>query len=298
MTPTITCFGEVLWDMLPTGKQPGGAPMNVAADLRNFGLNAQLISSVGNDALGRELLHFLTKKNIATELVQVNQTYPTGVAQANVSDSSDVVYTIVQPVAWDYIQLEPGMIEAVQQSDLFVYGSLAARSSRTYETLKELLDVAPRKVFDVNLRAPHYDRETVEELMYQADIAKLNEHEILELSDWYGHDLDLHQAMKQLRDRFSLEALCVTLGDEGATLLDASGFTRQESFPIDVEDTIGCGDAFLSAYIYKMLQGETSGKTLAFACAAGAYVGTQRGATPSFTEQTIISQYNTANVAQ
>ncbi|MEZ0538398.1 carbohydrate kinase family protein [Fibrella arboris] len=293
----ITCFGEILWDVLPTSKQPGGAPMNVAADLRNFGLDAQLISAVGNDALGRELLDFLEQKNIPTGLVQVSDTYPTGVAQANVSDSSDVVYTIVQPVAWDYIQLQPGMLEAVQQSDLFIYGSLAARSSRTYETLRELLDVAPRKIFDVNLRAPHYDRETVDELMHQADIVKLNEHEILELSDWFGHDLDLQRAMRQLRDRFNLEALCVTLGDDGAILLDESGFTRQESFPIEVEDTIGCGDAFLAAYIHKTVQGERPQQTLAFACAAGAYVGTQPGATPSFTEQTILSQYNMASAA-
>ncbi|ARK10512.1 carbohydrate kinase [Fibrella sp. ES10-3-2-2] len=293
----ITCFGEILWDVLPTSKEPGGAPMNVAADLRNFGLDAQLISSVGSDDLGHELLGFLNQKRIPTNLIQVNGTYPTGVAQANVTNSQDVVYTIVQPVSWDYIQLSSSMIEAVQQSDLFVYGSLAARSTRTYETLKELLAVAPRKIFDVNLRAPHYDRGTIDELMHQADIAKLNEHETLELSDWYGYDVDLKRAMTQLRDHFSLEALCVTLGDEGAILLDASGFTRQESFPIEVEDTIGCGDAFLAAYLFKTLQGETPAKTLAFACAAGAYVGTQRGATPSFTEQTIISQYSMAITA-
>jgi fructokinase len=293
----ITCFGEILWDVLPASKQPGGAPMNVAADLRNFGVDAQLISSVGDDELGRELLQFLKQKNMPTDLIQVSDTYPTGVAQANISDSNDVTYTIVQPVAWDYIQLTSAMMETVQQSDLFVYGSLAARSSRTYETLRALLDVAPRKVFDVNLRAPHYDRATVDELLYQADIAKLNEHEILELSDWFSHDLDLKRAMRQLRDRFNLEALCVTLGDDGAIILDESGFTRQEGLPVEVEDTIGCGDAFLAAYLHKTMQGETSQKTLAFACAAGAYVATQQGATPAFTEQTILDQYAMATTA-
>ncbi|MEZ0487421.1 carbohydrate kinase family protein [Fibrella aquatica] len=297
MMKKITCFGEILWDVLPASKQPGGAPMNVAADLRNFGVDAQLISSVGDDELGRELLQFLKQKNMPTDLIQVSDTYPTGVAQANISDSNDVTYTIVQPVAWDYIQLTSAMMETVQQSDLFVYGSLAARSSRTYETLRALLDVAPRKVFDVNLRAPHYDRATVDELLYQADIAKLNEHEILELSDWFSHDLDLKRAMRQLRDRFNLEALCVTLGDDGAIILDESGFTRQEGLPVEVEDTIGCGDAFLAAYLHKTMQGETSQKTLAFACAAGAYVATQQGATPAFTEQTILDQYAMATTA-
>jgi len=292
MTPMITCFGEILWDVLPTSKQPGGAPMNVAADLRNFGLNAQLISRVGSDDLGRELLDFLTQKNIPTELVQTGQSHLTGVAKANLSDSNEVTYKIVQPVAWDYIQLEPGMVEVVQQSDLFVYGSLAARSPQTHETLRELLAVAPRKVFDVNLRAPHYDQATVDELMHQADIAKLNEHELLELSGWYGHETDMHRAMQQLRDRYSLDVLCVTLGGDGAILLDAAGFVQQAGFSVEVEDTIGSGDAFLAAFLYKTLQNSPAQNALEFACATGAYVATQRGATPSFTEQTITSQYS------
>lgn len=289
MKPTITCFGEILWDVLPTSKQPGGAPMNVAADLRNFGLNAQLISRVGNDDLGRQLLDFLRQKGIPTELVQVGQTHLTGVAKANVSDSNEVTYKIVQPVAWDYIQLEPALLNAVQQSDLFVYGSLAARSPLTHQTLLALLGVARRKIFDVNMRAPHYERATVEELLHLADVAKLNEHELVELTDWYGHETDLLKAMQQLRERYQLETLCVTLGEKGAALLDKNGFFQQAGFPVDVEDTIGSGDAFLAAFLYKTLQDETPQETLRFACAAGAYVATQRGATPAFTEETILN---------
>ncbi|QJW92346.1 carbohydrate kinase [Spirosoma taeanense] len=287
MTPTITCFGEILWDVLPTSKQPGGAPMNVAADLRNFGLNAQLISRVGSDDLGRELLDFLAGKGIPVELVQVGQSHLTGVAKANISDCNEVTYKIVQPVAWDYIQLVPGLLDVVRQSDLFVYGSLAARSPQTYETLRALLAVAPRKVFDVNLRAPHYDRATVEELLYLADIAKLNEHELVELAAWHGEENDLHRAMQQLRERFRLETLIVTLGADGAVLLDETGLYSQVGFPVEVADTIGSGDAFLAAFLYKTLQGESAKKTLEFACATGAYVATQQGATPVFTAETI-----------
>lgn len=287
MNPTITCFGEILWDVLPTSKQPGGAPMNVAADLRNFGLNAQLISRVGNDELGHELLDFLEQKGIPTALVQVGETHLTGVAKANISNTNEVTYKIVHPVAWDYIQLEPNLVEVVQQSDLFVYGSLAARSPQTHSTLLALLAVAPRKVFDVNIRAPHYDRETVEELLHQADLAKLNEHELVELSGWYGFEPDLRQAMQQLRERYTLDALCVTLGEKGAAYLDSTGFVQQAGYPVEVADTIGSGDAFLAGFLYKMLQGEPPQKTLEFACATGAYVATQPGATPSFTEASI-----------
>lgn len=290
MTPTITCFGEILWDALPTSKQPGGAPMNVAANLRNFGVNAQVISRVGNDNLGRELLHFLEHKGISLDLVQLSQTHLTGVAKANISDTNEVTYTILQPVAWDYIQLEPALTRVIRQSDLFVYGSLAARSPVTHETLLALLAVAPRKVFDVNLRAPHYNRAKVENLLHHANIAKLNESELIELSGWYYDEIDLFQAMKQLQNRYNLDAICVTLGEDGAAMLNHNGFFRQTGFPVEVADTIGSGDAFLAAFLYKMLQGASPQETLAFACATGAYVATQSGATPSFNEQTIHNQ--------
>jgi len=296
MTPTITCFGEILWDVLPTSKQPGGAPMNVAADLCNFGVNAQMISRVGNDELGRELLDFLARKGLPTELVQTGQSHLTGIAKANISDSNEVTYKIIQPVAWDYIQLTPDLLSVVEQSDLFVYGSLAARSPQTHKTLLALLAVAPRKVFDVNLRPPHYERITVEELLHQADIAKLNEHELAELSGWYGFESDLRQAMEQLRERYTLETLCVTLGEKGAALLDKTGFVQQSGFTVEVEDTIGSGDAFLAAFLYKTLQGESARKTLEFACATGAYVATQQGATPLFTEETIVNKILRAEV--
>lgn len=289
MNQTITCFGEILWDVLPTSKQPGGAPMNVAADLRNFNLNARMISRVGSDELGRELLDFLSEKKIPLDLVQIGQSHLTGVAKANVSDCNEVTYKIVQPVAWDYIQLAPGMLKAVQQSDLFVYGSLAARSPQTRETLMTLLSVAPRKVFDVNLRAPHYNREIVEELLYQAHIAKLNEYELIELSAWYGEENDLHGAMHQLVDRYQLETLCVTMGENGAVLLDETGLYSQAGYRINVTDTIGSGDAFLAAFLYKTLQGESQEKILEFACATGAYVATQQGATPTFSEELIVN---------
>lgn len=298
MTPIITCFGEILWDVLPTSKQAGGAPMNVAFHLRNFGLNAQLISRVGDDELGKELLNFLGGKSIPTDYVQLGQSHLTGVAKANISDSNEVTYQIVQPVAWDYIQLEPGLPDLVRRSAMFVYGSLAARSPQTHETLLALLAMAPRKVFDVNLRAPHYNRVLVEELLHQADIAKLNEHEVIELSGWYGEENDLHHTMLQLRDRYGLEKLCVTLGADGAVLLDETGLHRQVGVPVEVEDTIGSGDAFLAAFLHKTLQGEPPQKTLKFACATGAYVATQRGATPVFSEQTIDDQYFPAALAR
>ncbi|MDJ1500800.1 carbohydrate kinase [Xanthocytophaga agilis] len=289
MNPLIVCFGEILWDVLPTSKQPGGAPMNVAADLRNFGVNAQLISRVGNDELGSELLDFLKQKGISTELVQTGQSHLTGVAKANVSDANEVTYKIVQPVAWDYIQLTQSMEQTVKQSNFFVYGSLVARSQQSQETLLSLLKIAPHKVFDVNLRAPHYTRELVEDLLHQAHIAKLNEHELAELAAWYGDSTELHTTMQALQDRYSLDTICVTLGAQGAALLNKDGFFQQSGFIVEVKDTIGSGDAFLAAFLYKTLQNEVPQKTLEFACATGAFLATKQGATPQFSEEDIYS---------
>ena len=127
----------------------------------------------------------------------------------------------------------------------------------------------------------------MEELLHRADIAKLNEHELVELSAWYGEESDLYAAMNQLRERYTLDVLCVTLGEHGAVLLDETGLYSQVGFPVEVADTIGSGDAFLAGFLYKTVQGESARKTLEFACATGAYVATQRGATPAFTEETI-----------
>ena len=154
----IVCFGEMLWDVLPTGKQPGGAPLNVAVHLRNFGLEAQLISRVGHDDLGAELLAFVERKGLGTKYVQRGETHLTGVVKANVSNTNEVTYKIVQPVAWDYIQYEPALSDLVQGAEAFVFGSLAARSPVSRETLYRLLQQAALKVFDVNLRPPEPGR--------------------------------------------------------------------------------------------------------------------------------------------
>lgn len=287
MNQPILCFGEILWDVLPTSKQPGGAPMNVAVHLRNFGMNAQLISRVGNDDLGRELLEFLREKHLPTAYVQLGATHLTGIAKANLTDRNEVVYKILQPVAWDYIQYDDSL-SSLYQKAILVYGSLVARSQTSRNTLHQLLDQVALRVFDVNLRAPHYTPLEVSYLLQKADILKINHNELEEIIGWYTSPLSEREAMEFLRDRFKLKSVCVTRGENGAILLNNDGFTEHPGFSVQVEDTIGSGDSFLAAFLYKTLQGETPAKTLEFACATGAYVATQRGATPTVSEQLIL----------
>jgi fructokinase len=276
----VVCFGEILWDVLPTGKQPGGAPFNVAVQLHQLGQPSQLISRVGRDDLGAELLEFLHARGLPTDYVQQGETHLTGVVKANVGDRNEVVYKIVQPVAWDYIQYSEELAELVAGADMLVFGSLAARTPATRETLYRLLPHARFRVFDVNMRAPHYTREVVQYLLEHADMVKVNEHELAEILGWFGKAADYETALPWLAERYHLQAVCVTLGAEGALLWKAGELYRSPGIPIDVMDTIGSGDAFLAALLTAWLAGQPPQECLALACATGALVATYQGATP------------------
>ena len=280
----IVCFGETLWDVLPTGKQPGGAPFNVAVHLHQLGQPVQLISRVGDDDLGTELLDFLAARGVPTGLVQRGHSHLTGVVKANVGDRNEVVYKIVQPVAWDYIQYGEELASVVAAADMFVFGSLAARMPASRDTLYQLLPHARFRVFDVNMRPPHYTREVVEHLLGQADLVKMNHHELAEILGWLGQDTAAtEQALAGLASRFGLQAVCVTLGADGALLWKDGQLYRSPGIAVEVQDTIGSGDAFLAALLSSWLAGHPPPDCLRFACAAGSLVATYQGATPAIT---------------
>jgi fructokinase len=285
MNKLVVCFGEVLWDILPTGRQPGGAPFNVAVHLHQLGQPVAFISRVGDDELGRELLDFITAKGLGNDHVQRGETHLTGVVQANVDDAHEVVYKIVQPVAWDYIHYDAGLAALVVQAHVLVYGTLAARQADTRATLYRLLESARFKVFDVNLRAPHYTPEVTKHLLAQADLVKLNHHELAEVTGWFGNEAPAgrEEAIRWLAERFDLQAVCVTCGADGALFYTKGQHYRAPGLPVTVRDTIGSGDAFLAALLRGWLVGDEPGAALRFACAAGALVATQPGATPALT---------------
>jgi len=287
MTPTVVCFGEILWDILPTGKQPGGAPFNVAVHLHQLGVPVRFVSRVGDDELGAELLDFVRSKHLATDLIQTSQTHLTGVVKANVDNAHEVSYKIVQPVAWDYIRYTPETAAAVAVAAAFVFGSLVARQAGSRDTLHQLLESARFKVFDVNVRPPHYSREVVEYLMSKANMLKLNEHELAEVMGWFGEAAEPAAALPWLAARFDLQTVCVTLGADGALLWTNGQLYRAPGVPVPVRDTIGSGDSFLAALLKGLLTGEEPSAALHFACATGAYVATHRGATPPLTEAAV-----------
>ncbi len=292
----VICYGEVLWDIFPDKKIAGGAPMNVACHLHNLGLQTLMVSSVGKDRSGKELLEFLHTKGVSTDFIGIDEAHPTGSVAVQLDNNGSPVYEIIGPVAWDFISCEPEDLNLFQDARAIVYGSLAGRSEVSRKTLIELLSVDVLKIFDLNLRRPFYTQHRIEDLLQYADIVKLNEEELSELLSWYslsGH-LNIRQQLEAIKSKYALQGILYTKGKEGALFLDDQYCYSQASYPVQVVDTVGSGDAFLSAFIKNFLQSEPPAVCLKKACAMGALVATRNGGTPAINEQDLnnfINQY-------
>lgn len=276
------CFGEVLWDILPTGAKPGGAPMNVAYHLNHLGINAKIISKVGDDEKGKKLLEFLTENQVATELVQTSTDYATGTVIATPGPANEMQYDIVKPVAYDFIDVQEAATNAVKNAGCFVFGSLAARAKHSRDTLLELISLAKTKVLDINLRAPHYQQEVLESFMNHADILKLNEHELEIVSDWYADISKFEDKVRLISDRYQIRQILVTKGGDGAVYFNGESFFNHPGFKVQVADTVGSGDSFLAAFLSKYFANAQPQDCIEFACKLGAFVASQTGGCPHY----------------
>ena len=287
--PTIICFGEVLWDLLPTGRIAGGAPMNVAFHVNQMGMQSKMISSIGDDDLGKELKRFMENKGISTDLIQTDNTFPTGIVNVILDNGGYPSYEIVSPVAWDYIRPDDKAKDLVKSADALVFGSLACRTERNKRTLFEYLELAPIRILDVNLRAPFYSQPLIESLLEKAEIVKMNDEELALIAGWQGLDGEERSQLEFLKNKFGLDVLILTKGKDGAVCLDETGYYEQPAFPVVVKDTIGSGDSFLAAFLSKYLKNEHTRQCLIFAGAVGALVATKAGGTPEVTPQEILA---------
>lgn len=282
------CFGEILWDILPTGKVPGGAPMNVCYHLNRLAQQAALISKIGDDENGKELIRFLQDHQVVTSHIQTDAEKPTGTVIAT-QIGNEMEYDIVQPVAWDYIDITPSLLQMVKEADYFICGSLVARSEHSRTTLFELLKSAKNKIVDINLRPPHYTKDTVTALLQQADILKLNDHELTLIASWYTDTDTFEKQVHILSSTFTIPTILVTKGAHGATLFYQEQFYNHNGYKVQVADTIGSGDAFLAGFLSQHVSGALPDASLDFACRIGAFVASKKGACPDYTLQDILN---------
>ena len=282
--PGIICFGEILWDNLPSGRRPGGAPMNVAYHLNRVGAKSQLISRIGSDNSGRDLRAFSSLIGLPSTFLQTDSEYPTGEVMASVLENHEVVYDIRLNAAWDYITWDPQFDQISTAADAFVFGSLAARNGKSRETLLHLLEKAKYKVFDINLRAPHYNKEVLELLLPQANLLKLNSDELSLLTDWfYKSGAPESDSISFLQQSFGIHEIIITKGAEGASFYQGETPYHGNAYHVKVADTVGAGDSFLAAFLYKKLMQTPIPETLNYALAMGAFIASQEGACPPYT---------------
>jgi fructokinase len=279
----IVCFGEILWDILPTGALPGGAPMNVAYHLHKLGEDPVLLTRIGVDKRGNELLDILQSRNINTDHVQLDYNTPTGIVHAEVNKNGEMKYEIVSPAAWDHIVADEATIKEVKGSDYFVFGSLVTRKIRSKEALLRLLEVAKTKVLDINLRPPHFNRSVVKELLEKAEIVKMNIAELELITGWFAQYKNNEERIELLQNRFHIPTLIVTMGAEGAIVNYEGKWHKHPGYKITVADTIGSGDSFLAAFLSQIIQEKSADMALSFASALGALVASRAGAWPDYT---------------
>jgi fructokinase len=282
--PVVLCFGEMLWDSLPRGLFPGGAPMNAAYHLRQLGLRAAPVSAVGRDTLGDELLRRVTAWGLDTDLIRVRDDRPTGLVRVRM-ERGGPAYDIVENAAWDWIELPEHPPDFVSQAGALIFGTLAQRAGHNRKQFARLRELCGRalKVFDVNLRPPYDAPELVWALAKTVDVIKLNHDEAKQLLGKKYSVAQLESAARDLSARTNCPRICITADSHGAGLLLDSHWTWQPSNPIVVKDTVGAGDSFLAALVHGLLAGDRSAPDiLTRARNLAEFVASHDGATPAY----------------
>ena len=282
----VVCFGEVLWDIFPGGqRRAGGAPFNVAYHLFKMGIDANMISSVGNDELGHELLDQIKNWHISTAGIQVSDVHPTSTVVATMDENNDAQYDIVQDVAWDFIEVRPADQQLLHTTDALVFGSLATRHEKSKNTLFELIEASAYNVFDINLRPPYYDVQIIKDLLYKTQLAKFNKAELRMMLDFLGKTYHSEKdSINYLQDTFGMDEIIISKGSKGALYTHGDNFYLYPTVPIEVKDTVGSGDSFLAGFLSKRLERGTSADQIMLqAVSLGAFITAREGACPEYT---------------
>ena len=277
------CYGEILWDLLPDGPQPGGAPLNVAYHLNKLGVNTGIISKVGEDAGGLQLIKLLEKWCIGHQLLQRDEHYDTSEVRVKLNEQREASYEILYPVAWDFITHDANITEQVKAAGFLVYGSLSSRNKTSRDTLSTLLENNLTKVLDINLREPYVKKSILKELLKSADIVKFNLAELKRCNLLFGSRYTKEaDQVSYLQEGFRIPEVIVTKGKAGASYYTDSAVYHAACPSIKVADTIGSGDAFLAAFIAGRYHNLKPQDVIADAVAMGAFVATKKGGCPEY----------------
>ncbi len=277
-------LGEVLWDLLPSGRVLGGAPGNFAYMTSVLGDEGIVASRVGNDDLGREACRVMQKLGLSTAYLQHDDRYETGTATVCIDNGGQPTFTIKEPVSWDFLQWTPKWEQLARRADVICFGSLAQRSATSAATIERFLQSAQEnalRICDVNLRQSFYSQDVLSRSFQRAHIVKLNEPELVQVSKLLNLGTGNDEALaKRLLAECGLRLVCVTRGDRGSLLVSQAETVEHRGFHVKVADAIGAGDAFTACLAHYHLRRQSLEDVSEFANRVASWVATQRGATP------------------
>lgn len=284
MNDIVVGMGEALWDVLPEGKKIGGAPANFAYHVSQFGLPGYVVSAVGDDALGREIVENFTSKGLNQLIAEVP--YPTGTVQVEIDQAGIPQYDIKENVAWDNIPYNDSLEALAKRTKAVCFGSLAQRNVVSRDTINRFLDAMPQSddslvVFDVNLRQGFYNKEILCNSMSRCNILKINDEELVTVSRMFGYPgIDLQDKCWILLGKYNLKMLILTCGINGSYVFTPGNVSFQPTPKVEVADTVGAGDSFTAAFISSILKGRSVQEAHSRAVRTSAYVCTKKGAMP------------------
>lgn len=284
MNEIVVGMGEALWDVLPEGKKIGGAPANFAYHVSQFGLQSCVVSAIGDDALGKEIIENFTSKGLDQLIAEVP--YPTGTVQVEIDQTGIPLYDIKENVAWDNIPYTEHLDALAKRTKAVCFGSLAQRNVVSRETINHFLDTMPKDddsliVFDVNLRQGFYNKEILCKSMQNCNILKINDEELITVSRMFGYPgIDLQDKCWILLGKYNLKMLILTCGINGSYVFTPGNVSFQPTPKVEVADTVGAGDSFTAAFIASILKGKSVTEAHTIAVKTSAFVCTQKGAMP------------------
>lgn len=288
-TPIVVGLGELLWDIFPDSRRPGGAPANVAFQAGQLGCRGVVCSRVGQDALGEELLAFLDEQGLATDAIQRDPVHPTGTVTVDTRRADHPTYVIHENVAWDHLVLSDDLQQLMRQAAAVCFGTLAQRLPQSREAIQAALGLVSEHcliVYDVNLRQDWYHRTWVERSLAQAHVVKLNADEVLVLAELLGTGSAEHLPFAQaIQHRYDVEVVCITRGADGCIMVGPDVVVDRAGMAVDVVDAVGAGDAFTAALIYGRLRRLSLDAQATLANQIGGLVASRPGAMPSLRQE-------------
>ena len=277
-------LGEVLWDVLPSGKVLGGAPANFAYMANVLGDRGIVASRVGNDDLGREACRVMQELGLNTSYLQHDDLHETGTARVSIEDDGQPNFTIKESVAWDFLQWTTSWEELSAQADVVCFGSLAQRSQNSAATIETFLQNAPNKalrICDVNLRQSFYNKDVLRKSFKHAHVIKLSEQELPQVSSLLNIGIGGAETLgHRLLSECDLRLVCITRGAHGSLLVSENRTVEHKGFAVKVADAVGAGDAFTACLAHHYIRNHSLEEISEAANRFASWVATQRGATP------------------